>query len=332
MAGQATVVHAAQPAAGRRPSDILAIAKQAGRVTQVIDGDTIQVSLEGGQMITVRYIGIDAPALDECNGAQARNANAAYILGQTVRMEADAQDTDAEGRLLRYVYLLNAGMANEYMVQQGYARAVANEPNLKHQGDLNNLEADARNARRGGWRGCGWQSSVVVAPGECPAIAAEVLAQPGPRPGQLNMLHDGDCFTMIKAANPEGPEWSGQYIYHPAGTLIKLTSGYARWKDATVMIEVDQNGAPLAHVVKDTWYRYRPWLPPSPDPVPGSRRVNPMVLERDPGRQEMLQIPNPRTWLFRDAGNGQWEALVDFLEYKSGDIRALYYSADGYLH
>jgi hypothetical protein len=246
----------------------------------------------------------------------------------------DARDYDPSDQyLMRYVYLLNATMLNEAMLAGGYARAVALDPYLKHQGDLNDMEQQARSARRGGWGACGWASTVARAPGECPVIPAEEVAQPGPRPVKINNLRDGDCFTLVKAANPVGAEWSGQFIYHPAGSIIKLdTSLYARWKDAIVMIEVDANGTPLAHVVKDTWYKYRPWLPPSPDPVPGSRRVNPQVLTRDEGRPEMLQIPNPRTWLFRDVGNGTYEAMVDVFVYKSGEMRALYYSATGYLH
>jgi micrococcal nuclease len=328
----ASAVYPAQ-AAGRRPSDLLAIAKEVAYVSNVIDGDTIQVEMNG-VTYTVRYIGIDAPALNECYGVQARNANAALVQGQTVRMENDVNDYDPTATyLLRYVYLLNGTMANEALVLSGNARAVMSEPNIKNQGSINGYEAQARTARRGGWGACGWKSSVAQVQGGCVTIPAEVMAQPVFRPPQIAMLKNGDCVNVYKASNPEGPAWSGLYIYHPARTIVKLTSMYVRWKDAVVLIQIDQNGTPMAHVVRDTYRKPQlPWETPGEDPYPGSRRVSMQALERDPGRTEMLQIPNPRTWLLRDVGNGNYEALVDVFEYKSGDMRPIYYAASAFLH
>src|SRR5512141_2673299 len=105
----------AQPALaeGRRPSDILDYTPEVGRVTNVIDGQTIQVSLEGGSTLTVRYIGINAPAVGACMGAAARNANSALMMGKRVRMESDVVTAPADGGFVwRYVYLVNASMAN----------------------------------------------------------------------------------------------------------------------------------------------------------------------------------------------------------------------------
>lgn len=311
-------------AAGRKPSDLLAIAKEVGKVTGVIDGDTIQVTIDN-KPYTVRYIGIDAPALNECYGAQARAANAALVQGQTVRLQNDVNEYDASGQyLLRYVYLLNGTMTSESLAGNGYAPAVASSPNIKNQGTINDFEAQARTARKGGWSACGWKSTVVKAPGTCVTIPAEILAEPGPRPAEVNNLKDGECLTILKAANVEGPEWSGQFIYHPAGTQLKLADMYVRWKDAIVMITIDENGTALAHVVKDSYWKPRWGKPPSPDQVPGSRRVYPQPLERDSGQPEMLQIPDPRTWLFRGVGNDTYEALVDVFVYKSGEMRAIY--------
>lgn len=318
-------------AAGRRPSDVLDLAPQQAKVVNVIDGQTIQVSLNGAT-VTVRYIGITAPALNQCLGTAARDANAALVMGQNVRLESDAVDAAADGTLLRYVYLLDGRMASEELIKSGYAVATVSSPNIKHQGDLNNLEATARTSKVGGWSTCGWKSSVAVAPGTCVTITAERMAAAGDLP-EIKMLHDGDCVTIFKASNPVSGEWSGQYIYHPAGSIISMANMYVRWKDAIVPITVDANGVPSANTVKDIYHPfYIPLWGWDYSPVKGARTTKQETLQHDPGMPQMLQIPNPRTWLFEDLGNGQYKALTDVFIYKSGDIRPIYYSVSGYLY
>jgi micrococcal nuclease len=321
-------------AAGRKPSDLYEIAPQAAHVTAVIDGDTIQVEIEGAPA-TVRYIGVDAPALNECYGAVARNFNASLVEGQTVRLETDAQDLTVEGTsvvLLRYVYLLDGRMLSEELARGGYARAVVSQPNLKHQADLNNLEAPARAARRGGWGACGWKSSVAALPKGCATIAAETLAEKVRRPQALRALKDGDCVTIVKAQNAEGPAWSGQFIYRPAGTVLKLSDMYLRWKDSVTMIKVDGNGTAVATVVEETWWDYTKERGLSPDGTPGSRRVTAEPLARVPNQPDILQIESTRTWLLRDAGQGNYAVLVDAFVYQSGDMQAIYYGLSNTLH
>jgi endonuclease YncB( thermonuclease family) len=318
-------------AAGRRPSDLLDLAPQVAQVTQVIDGATIQVSMNGA-LYTVRYIGVDAPALNQCNGMQARNANAALVGGQTVRMEADAVDATADGTLLRYVYVLRGNMANEQMILNGYARAAIGTPNIKHQGDLNDMEQQARTRRSGGWSTCGWKSTVAKAPGACPTITAEALAARVDKVPEVGMLRAGDCVTILKAANPDGPEWSGQYTYYPAGTVLPLSKMYLRWKDGIVGLDVNSDGVPFAHVVLHTQTKYLRFGPFTfTREVPGPDRTTIQPVEQDPGRPEMLQIAMPRTWLLRDVGNGKYEVLIDAFVYKSGAMNDIAYGGNGYL-
>src|SRR4030095_8203325 len=89
LIGCATVVAASvwpAQAAGRRPSDVLDLAPTVAHVTGVIDGQTIQVNINGTDY-TVRYIGVDAPPANQCIGAQATRANADLVMGQPVRLE-----------------------------------------------------------------------------------------------------------------------------------------------------------------------------------------------------------------------------------------------------
>ena len=119
------------------------------RVTQVIDGDTI--TIEGGYR--VRYIGIDTPEVYpqvEAFGMEAWQANRKLVAGREVHLERDISETDRYGRLLRYVYVDDI-FVNAELVRQGLAQAKAYPPDTKYQGDLEELEAEAREAGRGMW-------------------------------------------------------------------------------------------------------------------------------------------------------------------------------------
>lgn len=321
-------------AAGRRPSDILAYTPEVGQVTNVIDGQTIQVVLSNGPTVTVRYIGISAPTGNDCLAGQATNENAALVLGKTVRLEKDAVESSSDGSVLyRYVYLLNATMANEEMVRNGNAKAAIADGNLKHQGDLNDLEAQARANGVGGWGYCGFKSSVAVAPGSCVTITAEALYTRVDKAPEVNLLHDGDCVTIFKAANSDGPEWSGRYIYHPAGTVIGLAPMYFRWKDGMIDVYDVTDGVAMAHVVRHTETKTLHFGPFTRTREVGvAEYPTSQALVSDPGQPEMLQISNPRTWLLHDLGNGKYEALTDVFVYQSGDFNVVFYGINGGLH
>jgi micrococcal nuclease len=94
---------------------------QQATVVRVIDGDTIDVTIDGEER-RVRYYGIDAPDDGQkCfEEAKARNAE---LLGVTVRLEADARDQDEHGRLLRYVFNEDGLSIEAVLVAEGLAKA-----------------------------------------------------------------------------------------------------------------------------------------------------------------------------------------------------------------
>ncbi|MBI4288903.1 MAG: thermonuclease family protein [Chloroflexi bacterium] len=116
------------------------------QVVRVIDGDTVVV--EGG--MRVRYIGIDAPEMDERWGEAAKEANRSLVEGKRVRLERDVSETDRFGRWLRYVYV-DGLMVNAELPRLGLARARPYPPDVKHQAILDRMESEARQARRGIW-------------------------------------------------------------------------------------------------------------------------------------------------------------------------------------
>ncbi len=122
-------------------------AGEVGRVVNVIDGDTIDVLIDGVRS-RVRYIGINTPERDEACYREATRANARLVDGQTVTLVRDVSETDRFGRLLRYVYV-NGQFVNEILVREGYAEAVQYPPDTAHARLFNDLERAARAANLG---------------------------------------------------------------------------------------------------------------------------------------------------------------------------------------
>jgi micrococcal nuclease len=125
-------------------------------VTRVIDGDTIEVDIEG-VLYTVRYIGIDTPELDDerpefCALAQeATRYNRQLVEGQEIRLEKDVSETDHYGRLLRYVYVGDT-FVNAELVSAGLAWAEAYPPDTKYQDVFDEAESEAMLAKIGIWQ------------------------------------------------------------------------------------------------------------------------------------------------------------------------------------
>ena len=125
------------------------------RVTRVVDGDTIVVTL-GTALETVRYIGVNAPEVhhprrgEEPGGREATAVNRGLVLGRQVRLELDVRTRDRYGRLLAYVWVGEV-MVNAELVRQGYAQVMTVPPNVRHQELFLKLQRDARASGRGLW-------------------------------------------------------------------------------------------------------------------------------------------------------------------------------------
>jgi micrococcal nuclease len=92
---------------------------EVAQVVRVIDGDSIEVSLNG-EKIQVRYIGINTPEYysEERSAAiKATYANEDLVEGKTIYMYKDQSNTDRYGRLLRYV-LTDDTFVNLKLVQR----------------------------------------------------------------------------------------------------------------------------------------------------------------------------------------------------------------------
>jgi endonuclease YncB( thermonuclease family) len=119
-------------------------------VTYVIDGDTIDVELDGREY-RLRYIGVDAPEREEPFYQDAADFNRELVEDQTVILVRDVSETDQYGRLLRYVYLEDGTFVNGEMIANGMARLVTFPPDVAQTDYLRDLQEEAREAEVGMW-------------------------------------------------------------------------------------------------------------------------------------------------------------------------------------
>lgn len=119
-----------------------------GRVVNVVDGDTIDVVINGTEY-RVRYVGVNTPERDEVCYDEATQANIDLVDGQVVRLVRDTADTDRYGRLLRYIYVGDV-FVNRQLIADGYAETVLYGDDDEFYEDFLRFE---RNAERNG-AGC----------------------------------------------------------------------------------------------------------------------------------------------------------------------------------
>jgi micrococcal nuclease len=144
----------------------LGVARRAGgpdgplaRVTSVIDGDTLDVALEGRHE-RVRLLGVDTPETVDphkpvgCYGPEAAAFTARRLAGRSVRLRFDRQRRDRYGRLLAYLEI-GGRRFNDELLAGGYAKLLVIPPNGRHGRAMLDLELAARSAGRGLWSACG---------------------------------------------------------------------------------------------------------------------------------------------------------------------------------
>ena len=120
-------------------------------VLRVIDGITIEVQLDGKPQ-QVRYIGIDLLEYEQDwhIWAESTEKNKQLVDGKTVLMISDQADTDAEGRLARYV-IVDGVFINRELAASGYAIAQSTPPNTGCDSLLLEAETQAITAGLGLW-------------------------------------------------------------------------------------------------------------------------------------------------------------------------------------
>ena len=138
-----------QPAALALPEGITLSGLQPAQVQKVVDGDTIDVTIDG-RLWRVRYFGVDTPERGDRCFREATDRND-LLLGKTVLLLPDARDEDDFGRLLRYVFLEDGTSVDATLVAEGFGWAWTRDGRYRDQ--IVQLEDEAEAAGRG----CLWK-------------------------------------------------------------------------------------------------------------------------------------------------------------------------------
>jgi micrococcal nuclease len=116
-----------------------------GVVTNVQDGDTLEVTIDG-KVVVVRLHGIDCPEDGQAFSAKAKQYTMLHALTKKVKLEKVT--TDVYGRMIAYVYLEDGTNLNNALVAAGYAWHYKQYSDDK---TLDALEKEARKKKVGLW-------------------------------------------------------------------------------------------------------------------------------------------------------------------------------------
>jgi len=128
------------------------------KVIRVIDGDTVNVEIDGKEE-SVRLIGIDSPETKDprkpvqCFGNEASTKLSGILNGKQVELISDEtqDDKDKYGRLLRYIFVEDGTNINKFMVEEGYAFEYTYNVPYKYMDEFKQVELVAREKQLGLW-------------------------------------------------------------------------------------------------------------------------------------------------------------------------------------
>jgi micrococcal nuclease len=156
FAGGLTLAVAWEQLAGPTTPALAQTDTQQVTVTDVVDGDTIDVSAQVEGTNRIRLIGVDTPEVfggEEPCGPEASDFTTEQLEGQDVTLEFDEDRVDPYGRALAYVWVpdLDGELFNETLVRQGLATVDTFEPNVKYEERFVAAENEAEAEGIGVW-------------------------------------------------------------------------------------------------------------------------------------------------------------------------------------
>jgi micrococcal nuclease len=127
-----------------------------GKVTNVVDGDTMDIQFENGKEERVRLVLVDTPETKHPTkpvqpfGPEASAFTKEMLTGKNVQLELDVQERDKYGRILAYVYI-DGKMFNELLLEKGLARVAVFPPNTRYVDEFYAIQKKAQEAKLGIW-------------------------------------------------------------------------------------------------------------------------------------------------------------------------------------
>jgi micrococcal nuclease len=201
-------------------------------VTRVLDGDTIEVKLDGGHVQKVRLIGVDTPESVhprrplEPYAVEASTFLTNLLRGEDVYLidQEEAAALDFYGRRLAYVYRCPDGMfVNLEIVRQGYGRAYLEYP-FAYEDLFTYYENRAAHASKGLWAISAHSHETEQSIGQEPVVGAEAAAGSSNGGGIVYVTATGtkyhtlDCPHLRESKTALSREEARQRGYEPCGT------------------------------------------------------------------------------------------------------------------
>jgi len=193
---------------------------QVATTVSVIDGDTIDVNVEG-EVYRVRYIGMDTPERWEPFYAEAKAFDRSLVEGKTLYLYKDVSETDRYGRLLRYV-VADDVFVNLELVHQGWATVATYPPDVACADAFLTAQQDAQENGRGIW-------APTQTPTPTPTAAPTVTPTPTRSRGQARL-----AISYI--------QYSGSDEYVKISNTGTASQNMTGWK--------------IQSVVGDQWYSF----------------------------------------------------------------------------
>jgi endonuclease YncB( thermonuclease family) len=131
------------------PAGVTLASLEKGRVEKIVDGDTIDIRLDG-RLVRLRYYGVDTPERGSRCFREATDRNETLV-GKEVLLLPDARDQDRFGRLLRYVFLADGTSVDATLVAEGFGLAWPEDG--RYRPEITQLQSEAEQADRG----CLWK-------------------------------------------------------------------------------------------------------------------------------------------------------------------------------
>ena len=181
------------------------------RVVRVIDGDTIDVQINGVTE-TVRYLAVDTPEMHARNpnlGREAADYNRALVEDAIVELVKDISDRDEFGRLLRFVKV-DGVLINYELIRQGHATAFIREPDVMCAAPFQAAMLAAYRERLGIWQDIPFDSGTAsICPQGCanPPVGCAIKGNVNRLKDKIYHLPDTADYPDVEMDPDKGELW-----------------------------------------------------------------------------------------------------------------------------
>lgn len=203
-----------------------------GTVTAVEDGDTFNITLDGGAEQRVRLAGVNTNEVNlpvSCLAIPARDRLRELILGKRIRLEAQNANSSALGRPIRHAFVGNVNVG-ELMVREGWGVPLVFPDEFDYAADYVNAFWDAQAD------GVGISRTDACGRGPAAGHSIDLVAQ-GDASGSDTENLNGE-WVRIRNTGTTSLDLSGWWLKDTALDYYAFPSGTVVQPDASVTVHV----------------------------------------------------------------------------------------------